>query len=100
MKFLKTAKLFDLKNLTESLKYVLEEKLNQNNICFHYAVIKQYNQKNIQNYILNYLQKYVCLATENNYHLYFDFDLIKEILVGSQLKPTSEIEVTMSQMLG
>ena len=93
MKFLKTAKLFDLKNLTESLKYVLEGKINQNNICFYYAVIKQYNKKNIQNYILNYLQKYFCFATENNHHLYFDFELIKEILLSSNLKITSEIEV-------
>ena len=55
--------------------------------------MKHNSYKNVYGLALPYLNEYFCLITKNNEHLDFDFDVYKEILLMSELKVSSEIQV-------
>ena len=55
--------------------------------------MKNNSQNTMSNSLLNYLQRFFCLVTEYDQHLELSFDLIKEVLLSSELNISSEIEV-------
>ena len=91
--FLKITKIFSLNSLHETLKNRLINTVYQENACFLYGVLLKTSRKDIVLSLFNYLKQYFTLITEENQHLTLNFDLIKEILLSSDLRVTSEIEV-------
>ena len=89
----KISKMLDLINIEESLKTAFVDKLNVENACFYYDVLKNNSTKAVEVCALRFVQNWFCMISQNKYHLDLPFQSVKDICLNSGLRITSELEV-------
>ena len=93
IKVTKIAKLINLETTNKALKVLLVNKINFDNVCFFYEVLKHCANIKINEFCFKSIKKWFNLLIENKKHLDLSFDSIVKILADSGLNSSSEMDI-------
>ena len=85
-------KLLTITNKSEKFKASLERHLNKKNTWFFYETMKTCSYKYTKSFVFDIINKRFCGITIEKQHCSFSLESIKEILLSSSLKISTEVE--------